>query len=172
MEHLDESRRQRLKRIKGYRDSEHWVRLRHQELDEELTAIQARLEREEKLYQFEVGEPAPTTIELESLKSTEADPPEDDDDGAFSGMSWLEGITAVLEEDGSLHVREIWRRLQEGGFRTNSRDPVRSIVATAVRSKATIVKVGANRYGLRGQEDSASAVNEDQGVPDEDQSSA
>ena len=56
----------------------------------------------------------------------------------------------VLHRLGGVVSKDIWERLQEGGFRTGSRDPVRSVVAIAVRDPASFPKAGPNRYGLEG----------------------
>jgi hypothetical protein len=71
--------------------------------------------------------------------------------GPLTGLSWSEAIARVLRDAGQpLHVKEIWQRLQAGGFRTDSRDPVRSVVAIAVRDPASFPRAGPNRYGLEG----------------------
>lgn len=69
--------------------------------------------------------------------------------GPFTGLGWAAAIVYVLTAAGQpLHVKEIWDRLREGGFKTEARDPLRSIVAIAVRSHS-LAKVGPNIYGLQ-----------------------
>jgi hypothetical protein len=148
----DSFRSQLLHRIDSYRESEARVDARLAELAGEKAAQAKRRGAAEDLFRAEFGEvPAPEpqarpAPQLDLTQSEEAQPPE----GPLTGKSWEEAITAVLEETGPLHVKDIWQRLQDGGFRTDARDPLRSIVAVSVRSKPRIERVGANRYGLQG----------------------
>lgn len=65
-------------------------------------------------------------------------------------MSWIDAIERVLRQHGpALHVKSIWEYLEADGFRTEARDPLRSIVAIAVR-EPSVVKVGPNTYALSG----------------------
>jgi hypothetical protein len=151
MDESDDFREQLLRRIDRFRASEDKVRARHNELAVELEGLAARRQAAEGLFRDEFGEvPAPEpegqAPQLPLTQSEQAQPPE----GPFTGRSWIDAISAVLEDAGPLHVKEIWQRLQDGGFRTNARDPLRSIVAVSIRSKPRIVRVGANRYGLSG----------------------
>jgi len=72
--------------------------------------------------------------------------------GPLTGASWWDAIVQVLtEEGGPLHVREIWKRLAANGFRSDAKDPVRSVVAIVVRNPEMIVKVRPNTYALNGR---------------------
>lgn len=143
---------QLLHRIDSYRESEAKVDARLADLLEEKTAMSRRREAAEDLFRAEFGEvpppetPARPAPQMNLTESEKTLPPE----GALTGKSWEEAITSVLAEAGPLHVKEIWQLLQDGGFRTNARDPLRSIVTVAIRSQPRIVRVGANRYGLQG----------------------
>lgn len=148
----DSFRSQLLRRIDSYRESEAKVDARLTELAEEKAAQARRRGAAEDLFRAEFGEvPAPEpkagpSSQLNLTQSEEAQPPE----GPLTGKSWEEAITAVLGEAGPLHVKELWQRLQDGGFRTDAQDPLRSIVAVSVRSKPRIARVGPNRYALQG----------------------
>lgn len=145
MSQSDNFKIQLLRRIAGYRTAEGRVRLRGKEIQSELEATESRRSAAERLYEAEFGS-LPDTIPPRDtlLIESEALTPE----GPLTGMSWAAAISTILEEQGPLHVKDIWHHLQEGGFRTKARDPLRSIVAVAIR-EPKISRVGANRYGLR-----------------------
>jgi hypothetical protein len=66
-----------------------------------------------------------------------------------TGTNWAHEIAHVLAEAGEpLHVQAIWEQLQERGFRTNSSDPLRAIVATASRRSDLLIRVAPNTYAL------------------------
>ncbi len=115
------------------------------ELTTERDLIRNRRLSEETLYAAEFGEP-PTDPERPSRLRDQmraATSP-----GPLTGSPWADAIAAVLRDARQpLHVREIWKRLVEGGFQTEARDPIRSIVSIAVRD-TRFAKAGANRYAL------------------------
>lgn len=140
-----------LKRIDSYRSTEEAIEDRIDSLRaEQLTAAERR-KSAEQLYEAEFGpidsesnerEPSNThTTEIQSVESPVAK-------GPLTGLSWEDAIEHVLAGAGKpLHVNEIHKRLLEGGFRTNAKNPSNSIVAIAVRSDA-LVKAGTNTYWL------------------------
>ena len=127
-------------RIQSYREHEARLRARIEGLAAEAESVAQRRQAAEELYRSEFGELAAEAPEpFERVV----------DVGPLTGMSWAEAMTRVLQEAGGpLHVKDIWQRLQAGGFRTDSRDPIRSLVSIAVRNAGTFPKSGANRYGL------------------------
>lgn len=69
-------------------------------------------------------------------------------DGPLTGLGWAEALQQVLGASSEpLHVKEIWRRLAEGGFKTEARDPLRSIVAMSLRSPQ-IIRAAPNTFAL------------------------
>jgi hypothetical protein len=126
-------------RIRSYRTHEARIQSHLDEVTGELGSVTARRKAAEELYRTEFGE-EPLADETEA-------PTREVQVGHLTGLSWAEAITRVLVEAGEpLHVKEIWRQLQEGGFRTDSRDPVRSLVAIAVRNPKTFTKAAPNTY--------------------------
>ena len=129
--------------------------LRHAALEEQLTEkiaelsaerdlIRGRRDREEELFSAEFG--ALPSLDDERLVDVERFVPRVV--GPYTGLSWTEAMVGVLETaNRPLHVREIWGHLQEGGFETDARDPVRSVVSIAVRG-SRFFKVGPNTYAL------------------------
>lgn len=133
--------RQRLeRRIESYRTLRTELRDRVAELQEELEAVERRLRAAEQLHEVEFGTtPSPdgSTNGLSRLTS-------------LSHLPWHEAIRRVLEQESRpLHVSEIWQRLQTGGFCTEARDPLRTIVAVAIRSQ-DMERVAPNVYALDG----------------------
>lgn len=149
MDASDDLRAPLLHRIQGYRASESQVRARAEELAAELEEMEARRQKAEALFEAEFGElpSGPPDMADQGEAGDEPLSPE----GPLTGQPWAAAIASVLEESGPLHVRDIWERLQDGGFRTESRDPLRTVVAVAIRSRPRIVRVGANRYALAGR---------------------
>lgn len=146
-------------RIARYRQAENAAHNRLAEVQTEFDRLRARREAAEALYHAEFGTRDPTLVtsamQTESVVQSNtaiADRRQAAQQGRtvgpFAGLHWEVAIEHVLREAGSpLHVREIWRRLSEGGFRTNTADPERSVTAIAVRS-ARLVRAGPNTYAL------------------------
>jgi hypothetical protein len=64
------------------------------------------------------------------------------------GETWITAIEAVLTEAGQpLHINEIWRRVQERGFQTAAKDPLRAIASVLVRHPAA-ARTQPNTYAL------------------------
>jgi len=138
------------RRILSYGLQEERLRTQLKELHDELEAVRRRRRSAEELFTAEFGR-VPEDVKL---VDGEADDPSDRTSwtpGPLTGLAWSDAMIRVLErEPEGLHAREIWRRLAANGFRTDAADPVRSVVAIAVR-EPTIVKVGPNTYALNGK---------------------
>jgi hypothetical protein len=139
----DGFREQLEKRISTYRDQGARIRTRLTELNHDLLDVDRRLEAAEELYRREFGLQPPGSEAPRSGRRAAA--------GANGQQqSWREAIVAILSaRQRPLHVKEIWQALVDAGFQTESRDPLRSIVAIAVRDPA-IERTAPNTYGLRG----------------------
>jgi hypothetical protein len=136
-----------LHRIERDRELEEHLDRRLAELQGERDLIRQRRVAGEDLFRAEFGQGLPTDA---ARPTSEAALEEQPGVGPLAGMHWIEAITTVMKDSGeALHVREIWERLQDGGFQTNARDPIRSIVSFAVRDRR-IVRDGPNRYTLIG----------------------
>lgn len=140
-------RRLLAERVRRYRELRQEVYSRLTELHEELAAIDRRLASAEELYRDEFGrsvsqEAGGATVSAIELPDLSAAP------GPLTGLRWADAIRAVLTDAGTpLHVREIRARLMDGGFQTEARDPLRSIVAIAMR-RSGFSRVAPNTYAL------------------------
>jgi hypothetical protein len=115
----------------------------------DLELTDERIEAAARLYELEFGE-----------RPSQLDAVRGDDDLLLGlpepilrrtrvGTNWAHEIAHVLAEAGKpLHVQAIWEQLQERGFRTNSSDPLRAIVATASRRRDLLVRAAPNTYAL------------------------
>ena len=64
---------------------------------------------------------------------------------------WRDAVIDVLSKAGRpLHAREIWQRLDASGFATDAADPLRSVVAIAIRTPEQIHRTGPNTFALNG----------------------
>ena len=140
-----------LRRVDRYRAVEEKLRRRFDEVKRELEKAESRREAAETLYEAEFGaqpdERAKAATESTKSRSELAEAARRLPDGALTGLSWQDAINHVLAEGEPLHVREIWRRLADGGFKTRAQDPLRSIVAVVVRMPG-VVRAGANTYAV------------------------
>ncbi len=144
---MDEFREQLLRRIAGYQGLQRQLQDRLSELEEELASVERRLAAAAQLYEVEFGSAVSTPQSEESSLDTDAP-------GDMSQLSWADAMEKVLlAAERPMHVREVWARLQAGGFKTDSRDPLRSIVSIAIR-KPQFVRVGRNIYGVQGHGES------------------
>jgi hypothetical protein len=105
----------------------------------ELAELERRLEAAVDLYQrefgLEIGVPIRRRVPIR---------------GGGRSAGWTDAIETVLSEAGGpLHVQEIWGRLAERGFETDSSDPARAIVSMAVRNPARFARVAPNTFALR-----------------------
>jgi hypothetical protein len=134
-------REQLEERIATYREQRERIRTKLVELNHDLLDFDRRLDAAEELYRREFGL-QPPGAEPRRTGRRSALPP------AEGQPSWREAIVGVLSAQGRpLHVKEIWEALLDTGFRTESRDPLRSIVAIAVRDP-NITRTAPNTYGL------------------------
>lgn len=111
------------------------------DLNHALNSLEKRLEAAVEMYRLEFGEdppslPSPSTRQQ---KRSVARP---------QGQSWNNSVEEVLADAGEpLHINEIWRRLQQRGFQTTAKDPLRAIVSVLVRHPET-VRTQPNTYAL------------------------
>jgi hypothetical protein len=154
-------------RINRYRHAEQAAQERLDEIHAEVMRLRARREAAEALYEAEFGGshlPGATPIEsvVRQRPAVAFDASRSADQqlrtpGPLTGLRWEVAIEQVLRDAGEpLHVRDIWARLAEGGFRTNTADPERSVTAIAVRS-ARLVRSGRNTYALVSADDEKEA---------------
>lgn len=123
--------------------------------DLELTG--ERIEAAARLYELEYGE-RPRQLEALHGEDLRGRPEPSPRGAARVGTNWAHEIAHVLAEVGQpLHVQEIWQELQERGFRTNSSDPLRAIVATASRRNDLLVRAAPNTYALPQRETATAA---------------
>lgn len=146
MDHPDlDFRRQLQRRILTYRERRAALTAHRAEIDAEIDDMERRLHSAEELHEAEFGE----AFTLGSAEAADVQVPEPRV-GPLTRLSWGDAVIRVLDENGPLHVKEIWRLLQEGGFRTDARDPLRSIVAIALRLEPRVLRVAPNTYALSG----------------------
>lgn len=138
-------RRQLQRRILTYRERQAALAAHRAEIDAEMEDMEKRLQSAEALHEAEFGEP----FMLGSVDHPDARTPEPRV-GPLTRLSWGDAVIRVLDQNGPLHVKEIWRLLQEGGFRTDARDPLRSIVAIAIRLEPRVLRLAPNTYALSG----------------------
>lgn len=156
MEPDEEFRRQLLERVERYKGAAAKARGRLRELEAEIETLESRQRAAERLYRAEFGEEAPTQLAIKvtppPVKRGRArrEIPRSNLDGPLTGMSWQDAIREALA-DGPLHVRDIWQRLDSGGFQTDSKDPLRSIVSVVLRMPE-LTRTDANTYGIAGAE--------------------
>jgi hypothetical protein len=111
------------------------------DLNHALNSLEKRLEAAAEMYRLEFGAdppslPAGSEIRAKprSVRST--------------GESWNAAIEAVLSQAGGpLHINEIWRGVQERGFQTTAKDPLRAIASVLVRHP-NAVRTQPNTYAL------------------------
>jgi hypothetical protein len=139
------------RRVQVYRERLARIDTRMAEWAAEREEIDARRVKSEALYESEFGEPVPELVEPEPVPDADRlfRQPVQAPAGPLTSLAWDEALARVLQghPDG-LHVRAVWDQLKEGGFRTDARDPVRSIVAIALRRPDVFVRTGPNTYGL------------------------
>ena len=149
MSHDAEFRALLARRIADYRAEASQLDARIAELQSILDDLTARLAAAEELYEAEFGDLPPHGHVLQRAHHQLGMPVADGPlSGLYTGMSWASAIGEVLRDaEGPLHIKDIWERLRLGGFRTASRDPLRSVVSIMVRDPG-FLKVGPNRYTL------------------------
>lgn len=138
----------RISTLRGLRNALH-EQLRA--LHHELNSVDRRLERAEDMYRSEYGEEPPDAEtrtrrrRASRIRGAQGAQPQ-----------WQDAVLAVLRAEGRpLHVKEIWERLRASGFQTEAIDPLRSIVAIAIRHEDKFRRTGPNTYGLNGDSELA-----------------
>jgi len=149
-------RQQLERRIASYRARKTALREHAAEIEAEIAEITRRCTSTEELYEAEFGAP------FSGLGAAEAAPgePTSSTSGPLTGLPWADALVRVLDEHGPAHVKEIWRLLESGGFRTDARDPLRSIVAIALRLEPAVIRVAPNTYALTNGRPGAAYVQE------------
>lgn len=154
MQEDEEFRKQLLDRVDRYKRAATKAKDRLAEIEEEIRTLESRQQAAEKLYKAEFGASPPTARSVAVTPPPirrgrpKREIPRSNIDGPLTGMTWQDAMRDVLA-NGPLHVREIWDRLDEGGFQTDSQDPLRSIVAVALRMPE-LTRTDANTYGFAG----------------------
>lgn len=147
----------RVATLRGHR-SELQEQLR--ELHHELNSIDRRIEAAEELYRREFGaEPPDTASARDGRRATRIRRVE------TGQPSWRDAVVGVLAaSDQPLHAREIWQRLRDSGFQSDAADPVRSVVAIAIRTEDRIHRVAPNTFALNGVDHDDLQLRVDSGV--------
>lgn len=111
------------------------------ELNHTLNSLEKRLEAAVEMYRLEFGEDPPSMPNPSTRPQRRpVTRPE--------GQSWNNSVEEVLADAGEpLHINEIWRRLQQRGFQTTAKDPLRAIASVLVRHPEA-VRTQPNTYGL------------------------
>ncbi len=117
------------------------------EAHHELNSVDRRIEAAEELYRREFESEPPISVSgPDGRRATRIR-------RAEGQLPWRDAVVDVLSTAGKpLHAREIWQRLRDSGFQSEAADPVRSVVATAIRSEVQIHRTGPNTFALNGIE--------------------
>jgi hypothetical protein len=129
----------RIRRFAAQRDE---LRKQLMEFNHALNSVEKRLETAVEMYRLEF----------------EADPPVDAGTRekpqrvrTLGAESWNEAVAAVLRDASEpLHIKDIWKRVQERGFTTTAKDPLRAIASVLVRHPDA-VRTAPNTYALLGE---------------------
>lgn len=149
-----------LSRIRANREALRRLEDRLGAIERERDLARSRIDAAEAMYKAEFGDlpklqagvvvPPETGSTTKTQSRSRRDLPRSEVEGPLTGSSWHEAIRSVLTEAGEpLHVREIWQQLDSRGFRTDARDPLRSIVAVCLRMPG-VVRAGPNTYTVAG----------------------
>jgi hypothetical protein len=113
------------------------------ELNHALNSLEKRLEAAIEMYRLEFG------TDPEAAKEVRAAPLGGRRRQRSDGSSWNQIVAQVLADAGTpLHVNDIWRRIEESGFETGSKDPLRSLASVLVRHP-DVHRTGRNIYALK-----------------------
>lgn len=140
------------RRIGSLRAQRDLVQEELRERHRELNSIDRRIEAAEEMYRREFGAEAPeTTLEPMMRRATRIRR------STPGQLPWREAVIRTLEDAAKpLHAKEIWRRLAESGFQSDATDPVRSVVAVAIRTEDRIRRAAPNTFELiNGNKESA-----------------
>jgi hypothetical protein len=144
VEPQDEFRAQLEGRISRYAAQRDDVQTKLVELNHALNSLDKRLEAAIEMYRLEFG------VDPEAAKAVRPAQGE----GARrrqhrDGSSWNVVVARVLAEAGSpLHLNDIWHRMEQAGFETASKDPLRSLASVLVRHP-DVYRTGRNIYALK-----------------------
>lgn len=140
----DEFRQPLERRIASLRAHRELVQDELRERHSELNSIERRIQAAEELYRQEFGAEPPAGEGTQRMRRQTRIRRT-----AHGQLSWKDAVIGVLRDAGTpLHAKEIWQRLQEGGFESNAADPVRSVVSVAIRTPEKIQRTGPNTFGL------------------------
>jgi len=138
----DECQGQLEGRIAALRDLRVGIQDQLRDLHHELHSLERRIQRAETMYRDEYGQEPPAgdkAVKRRTRRRAEPGQP-----------SWRDAMAEVLRREGPLHVKTIWKRLEESGFETAAADPLRPIVSIAVRHPDQFRRVAPNTYALNG----------------------
>lgn len=143
MDDIDSEFRDHLaRRISSYARRRDELLFQRAEIESEVEDVERRLRSAEQLYEAEYG-----LIPTGSRAERTTVHPGSQASGPMTGLAWGDALVRILAERGPLHVKQIWALLQDGEFRTAARDPLRSIVAIALREPG-VIRVAPNTYAL------------------------
>jgi len=112
------------------------------ELNQALNSLDKRLEHAVEIYKLEFEADPP--IATESPRSTSPRRRRPD------GPSWNESVASALRDAGEpLHINELLRRLVDGGFQTEAKDPIRALASVLVRHP-DVHRTEPNTYAITG----------------------
>lgn len=116
------------------------------ELNQSLNSLDKRLEHAVEMYKLEFGAEPPIATEATRPRSRAPRRTRTE------GPSWNESVATVLRDaDEPLHVNELLRRLIEGGFHTEAKDPIRALASVLVRHP-DVHRTEPNTYAIDGTE--------------------
>jgi hypothetical protein len=145
VEDQDDFRAQLEIRIGRYASRRDDLQARLVELNHTLNSLDKRLEAAIEMYRLEFGVEPPGAADIRSTPRERVVSRRSGQDGT----SWNAVVAQVLAEAGSsLHLNDIWARIQLTGFETGSKDPLRSLASVLVRHP-DVHRTGRNTYGLR-----------------------
>lgn len=156
-EDRDDFRSQLEERIRRYAAQRDTTQAQLVELNHSLNATEKRLEAAVEMFRLEFGEepaslppgmtPAATRAPRRRTAQTE-------------GPTWNDAVVAELTKAGGpLHINDLWSRLQEAGFETEAKDPIRALASVLVRHP-DVHRTGPNTYGLRSQHGPEASIDE------------
>lgn len=145
VEPMDDFRAQLELRISRYSTQRDELQTKLVELNHALNSLEKRLEAAVAMYRLEFGtdpegitDGRPTSSDLATRRRSSRD-----------GSSWNQVVVQVLMEAGSpLHLNDIWAQIQQTGFETGSKDPLRSLASVLVRHP-DVHRTGRNTYALK-----------------------
>jgi hypothetical protein len=142
----DDFRAQLDARIKRYASQREDLQAKLVELNHALNTLDKRLDAAIEMYRLEFdAEPdaakdvRPVSVDVTGSRRRQRS----------DGTSWNQVVSEVLEEAGSpLHLNDIWHRIEQTGFETGSKDPLRSLASVLVRHP-DVHRTGRNTYALK-----------------------